>query len=148
MAVACLESCFAGTTLQMAWHLTCLPAMQASSWPHHSIQLIPAQPGKACWHCSQASAFCWKGNLSAALTPPHCSAPPQHTTLLRLSRSRCCTCNTRLHSHRGACSKTISRLQHTTAFNPSSSKSESSNTTALKVPGRSLSRVLVEPNPV
>ena len=137
-----LHSCFMVTTLHMAWHPTCLPAMQASSWPHHSIQLIPAQPEKACWHCSQACAFCWKGNLSAAPTPPQlrCTTATHYTADQgAVHATHNCTA-TGVHA--------VSRLQHTTAFNPSKSKSESGNTTALKVPGRSLSRVLVEPNPV
>ena len=83
MAVACLPSCFAGTHMHVAWHLTCLPAMQASSWcPQHSIQLIPTHPGTPRWQCPymHVSAVCWKGDLSAALTPPQCTTANNHKT--------------------------------------------------------------------
>ena len=66
-----------------AWHLACLPAMQASSWrPQHSIQLIPTYPGTARWQCSYmpVSAVCWKGYLSAALTPPQCTTADKYKT--------------------------------------------------------------------
>ena len=83
-ALHATHNCTAVSWSQPCTWLGILPAYQqcrqaAGHTPAYSSS--PAQPEKACWHCSQACAFCWKGNLSAAPTPPQlrCTTATHYT---------------------------------------------------------------------
>ena len=135
-----------------AWHL--LEAKQAaSSAVHTTTHIHPSKTQGACWHCClQGVALCWKANLQglAAQNAQRMRHPQRSKAAQAMQQNTdagtATDCLQHAMQQNGATDCLQPTIQQQTTSSGTARSKITANTTALKVPGRSLSRVPVEPN--
>ena len=148
----CLFHSYKRTSGDLGCYLQGAVQAASSCYTHPNTPHANTQPLKfACWHCfplalRQSRAFClllleMQAQRGSSFPAHHCNTVPLHSN---------CTYHATKALARTAAHHTLasqpSSMQHSMQQKPAGGSKE--NTTALKVPGRSLSRILVEPNPV